>query len=73
MNLKRLPSSRIWRKTQQFNPMLVVEIIKTDRDQLRAWLENLGYSVIPGGMNFDAIHKDDKCMADIKVASPNPA
>jgi hypothetical protein len=54
-------------------PMLVVEMIKTDRDKLRVWLENFGYSVIPSGMNFVAIHKDDKCMADIKVAGPSPA
>ena len=53
-------------------PILVVEMIKTDRDKLRAWLENLGYSAIPSGLNFVAIHKDDKCMADIKVAAPKP-
>jgi FkbM family methyltransferase len=54
-------------------PILVVEMIKTDREALRAWLENLGYMAIASGLNFVAIHKDDKCMADIKVTNPNPS
>jgi len=54
-------------------PILVVEMIKTDREALRAWLENLGYMAIVSGLNFVAIHKDDKCMADIKVNNPNPS
>jgi hypothetical protein len=54
-------------------PILVVEMIKTDGEALRAWLENLGYMAIVSGLNFVAIHKDDKCMADIKVTNPNPS
>jgi hypothetical protein len=44
-----------------------------DGDKLRAWMENFGYAVIASGLNFLAIHKDDKCMADIRVAGAKPA
>ncbi len=54
-------------------PILVVEMIKSDRDKLRAWLENFGYSVIASGLNFVVIHEDDKCIADIKIAGAKPA
>jgi FkbM family methyltransferase len=47
-------------------PILLVESLKTDSGVLRAWLEDRGYSVIPTGMNFIALHKDDKCLADLK-------
>jgi FkbM family methyltransferase len=49
------------------HPILLVEMVKTDGPKLRAWLEERGYTVIPSGMNFLAIHKDDKCMASIKL------
>jgi FkbM family methyltransferase len=48
-------------------PVLLVEMVKVDRNQLRAWLENLDYSVFEFGMNFLAIHKTDKCLPHIKV------
>jgi len=57
----------------QLRPILVVEMIKSDQDKLRAWMENFGYSVIASGLNFVAIHKDDKCMADIKIGGAKPA
>ena len=54
------------------HPILMVEMIKTDKDKLRAWLESLGYSVFTSGMNFLAIHKDDKCLAHVKVGNTTP-
>lgn len=54
------------------HPILLVEAAKTDQDKLRAWLEERGYSVFPSGMNFLAVHKDDKCLASIKIVEPNP-
>ena len=41
-----------------YHPILLVEMAKIDKDKLRAWLENVGYSVLTSGMNFLAIHKD---------------
>ena len=55
-------------------PILLVEVLKIDAEALRAWLEKLGYTVIPSGMNYIAIHKDDRCLANIKIepAAPKP-
>jgi FkbM family methyltransferase len=49
------------------HPILVVEMVKTDRNILRTVLENFGYLVIPQGLNYVAIHKDDKCRDSIKI------
>ena len=52
------------------HPILLVEALKTDANALRTQLENLGYVVIPSGINFVAIHKDDKCRQDVKIIPP---
>jgi FkbM family methyltransferase len=49
------------------HPILVVEKVKADKGELRAWIEGLGYSVFETGMNFLAIHKTDKCLAHLKI------
>jgi FkbM family methyltransferase len=54
------------------HPILVVEMVKTDRNVLRAVLEGFGYRIIPQGMNFVAIHKDDKCLDSIRVEPAAP-
>jgi FkbM family methyltransferase len=55
------------------HPIVLVEFVKSDKDKLRGWLENLGYLVFPHEMNFLAIHKDDRCLTQIKVESPRAA
>jgi FkbM family methyltransferase len=55
------------------HPILLVEMVKTDREKLRAWLESFGYMVLGSGMNFLAIHKTDKCLPHIKVAEAKPS
>ena len=47
-------------------PILVVEMVKSDKNKLREWLEHFSYSVLESGMNFIALHKSDKCLANIK-------
>ena len=54
-------------------PIVFVEMLKTDANALRAWLENYGYSAYPSGMNFIAIHKDDKCLESITIVTPAAA
>jgi FkbM family methyltransferase len=54
-------------------PIMLIEVMKTDANALRAWLEKLGYIVIPSGMNVLAIHQDDKCRASIKIETPGQA
>ncbi len=48
-------------------PMLLIEMVKSDKDAMRAWLEQRGYIPIPAGMNFLAVHKSDKGLALIKL------
>ena len=55
---------------RDYHPILIVEMIKTDKNQLRERLESLDYSVWASGMNFLALHKGDKCLANIKFATP---
>jgi FkbM family methyltransferase len=54
-------------------PIVLVEIVKTDASALRGWLENYGYSAYPSGMNFVAIHKEDKCLESITIVTPAAA
>lgn len=46
-------------------PILLVEVLKTDAGALRAWLDDLGYMIVPSGLNFIAIHKADRCLDSI--------
>lgn len=50
-------------------PIVLVEMIKTDRQRLRTWLETFGYAILGDEMNFLAIHQDDKCLPHIAVQS----
>jgi len=54
-------------------PILLVELVKTDANALRGWLENRGYSVYPSGLNYIAFHKDDKCLESITITTPAAA
>jgi FkbM family methyltransferase len=53
-------------------PILLVEQVKTDQTKLRAWLANFDYTVFESGMNLLALHKDDKCLPQIRPL-PAPA
>src|ERR1700683_2222927 len=47
-------------------PIILIETIKSDKNAIAAWLENLGYTVLDIGINFFAIHSTDKCLPHIK-------
>lgn len=55
------------------HPIMLVEALKTDQNALRARLEGFGYMVIPSGLNFIAIHKEDKCRDGVKIVEPAAA
>ena len=61
------------RSIAERRPIVLVELLKSDANALRAWLENQGYSAYPVGLNFLAIHKDDKCRESITIKTPAPA
>jgi len=50
-------------------PLLFVEMVKTDKSKLRAWFEALDYSIFETGMNFLAVHKSDKCLGNLTIAT----
>lgn len=41
-------------------PIMLIEYIKVDKDELKVWLANRGYDVYPFNHNFIAVHKSDK-------------
>jgi FkbM family methyltransferase len=53
-----------------FHPILQVEVVKSDKNKLRTWLENFDYSVFEAGMNFLAVHKTDKCLPHVQIKTP---
>ena len=56
----------------ELRPILLIELLKSDKNELRAWLEKFGYSTNDVGVNCFAIHNTDKSMA-IKIAKPAAA
>ncbi|UFZ06641.1 FkbM family methyltransferase [Bradyrhizobium ontarionense] len=50
---------------ERCTPIMLIEKIKTDADQLRQWLESRGYKTIDAGINMVAIHGQDKALAEI--------
>jgi len=57
----------------ELRPMLLIETIKSDKNAIAAWLDNLGYTVLDVGINSFAIHGADKCLAHIKKVNPAAA
>ena len=54
-------------------PVLFVEMVKTDKGKLRAWLEGAGYVLFEAGMSFLAVHNSDKCLGDLTMGTEAPA
>jgi FkbM family methyltransferase len=57
----------------RLHPMMLIETVKSDKDALQAWLHNLGYTTLDIGVNFFAIHKDDKGISQLKQTRPAAA
>jgi FkbM family methyltransferase len=51
-------------------PILLIETLKSDKNAIAAWLNNLGYTLHHVGINFLAIHTTDKSLSQINVANP---
>lgn len=51
----------------QHHPILLVEIIKSDRAGIEAFLTLLDYRIFPAGMNIIAIHASDPTLQQITV------
>jgi hypothetical protein len=47
------------RTIESCHPVILVEIIKSNSDLLRGWLEERGYKIMEAGINILAIHASD--------------
>jgi len=65
MELEALQGAR--QTIERCRPIMLIEQIKTGRDQLRSWLVDRGYEVIDAGINILAIHKADPTLQEIKL------
>jgi FkbM family methyltransferase len=54
------------------HPILLVEKIKTNPEQISRWFAERGYVLREVGINVLAVHSDDKARADIIPANPSP-
>jgi len=52
-------------------PIMLIEYIKVDKDELTAWLGNRGYDVYSFNHNFIAVHKSDKMAKHIHQDGDN--
>jgi FkbM family methyltransferase len=52
---------------EKCHPILLIEQLKTGREQLRAWLLERGYAVFDAGINFLAVHKTDATLNELKL------
>jgi len=50
------------------HPILLIEQIKTRREQLRGWLQERGYSVVDAGINLLAVHKTDATLNELNAS-----
>lgn len=66
MEMEALEGAR--QSIERCRPILLIEQIKSGREQLRAWLAERGYEVIDAGINILAVHKSDPTL---KQLNPN--
>ncbi|QJD91199.1 FkbM family methyltransferase [Duganella dendranthematis] len=52
----------------KYKPQLMIEKIKSNEEEIRAFLEKLQYKIFPLGINLIAVHKDDPVAEQIKVS-----
>jgi FkbM family methyltransferase len=48
-------------------PILMVEMIKVAREDLRGWMEQRGYVVVDAGLNLLAIHNSDETLTQLQL------
>ena len=50
---------------EKCHPILLIEQVKTDREQLRTWLNQRGYAIFDAGINLLALHKTDATLNEL--------
>ncbi len=51
----------------KFRPILIIEKIKSDENEMRKYLRNFDYEIFQFGMNLLAVHKNDPISKEIEV------
>jgi len=49
------------------HPIMIIEIIKSDKAKIEKFVEGHGYEIFPMGINLLAIHQDDPTLSSIKM------
>ena len=52
---------------EKCHPILLIEQIKAGREQLRAWLQERGYTLFDAGINLLAVHKTDATLNELNA------
>jgi hypothetical protein len=53
---------------QTYQPIMMIEIIKSDRAKIEAVLKSQGYEVFPLGINILAVHGTDPSLQQVRQA-----
>ena len=54
---------------EQFKPQLLIEKIKSNESEIRAFVEKFDYQIFPLGINILAIHNSDPVSKQLKIES----
>ena len=54
---------------EQFKPQLLIEKIKSNESEIRAFVEKFDYQIFPLGINILAIHNSDPVSKQLKIGS----
>jgi len=54
---------------EQFSPIMLIEFIKSNKENLEKQLKSKGYSIIFIGINLLAIHENDPCLSHLKITN----
>ncbi len=71
MEMEVLEGAR--RAIEQHLPIMMIEDVKIDRDELWRFLDGFGYKLFPAGMNVVAIHPTDRSIHSVRQNPPSPA
>ena len=52
---------------KKHKPVLIIEIIKSDKDGINRFLAKIGYKIFPIGMNILAVHEQSPILKKIQV------
>lgn len=52
---------------EKTRPIVVIEVIKSDKAEIESYLGSMGYTLFAFGLNYLAVHQDDPVLGDIQM------